>query len=341
MENKKFIKILSSVLSVFLATNNFAFAVNKNSNVMQNVQEKIKKNKGKLGVLALGTGLIAISVLMLASGDGENNDKQIDKRKDEKEVITKIPANEWFEKLGGNNEYIREYICKYGKKTISDIEKGVIQKNANQIKKDTPRTESRFSKNQKDTCLKILEKILLINSSEGTEYVQGFDSIAAMVINKFLRYSDHDCTIEDEAKIYYVYKTILKTVSDKNENGETDVCKCQSRAIELLKKYDLSTNLNRCCYYCYISFITSTTLTSFSRFPLKFSISIWDNIIKNSQNTEFDSKYAFNKISSIAEDIIKKIAKKNIEDDSLFKLLNGSNISEKLINFLPNEYPLS
>ena len=300
MKNKKFIKILSSVLSVFLATNNFAFAVNKNSNVMQNVQEK---NKGKLGVLALGTGLIAISVLMLASGDGENNDKQIDKRKDEKEVITKIPANEWFEKLGGNNEYIKEYIYKYGEKTISDIEKGVAQEDVSQIEKDVHRTKSSFLKNQEYTCLEILEKILLINSSEGTEYAQGFNNIAAMVINKFLRYSDHNYTIEDEARIYYVYKTILKTVSDKDENGATDVDKCRNKINELLKKYNSSTNSDR--YNYYMSFILSTMLTSFSRFPLKFSISIWDNIIKGLKSTEFDSKRAFDKISYIAKDMKK------------------------------------
>lgn len=335
MKNKKFIKILSSVLSVFLATNNFAFAVNKNSNVMQNVQEK---NKGKLGVLALGTGLIAISVLMLASGDGENNDKQIDKRKDEKEVITKIPANEWFEKLGGNNEYIKEYIYKYGEKTISDIEKGVAQEDVSQIEKDVHRTKSSFLKNQEYTCLEILEKILLINSSEGTEYAQGFNNIAAMVINKFLRYSDHNYTIEDEARIYYVYKTILKTVSDKDENGATDVDKCRNKINELLKKYNSSTNSDR--YNYYMSFILSTMLTSFSRFPLKFSISIWDNIIKGLKSTEFDSKRAFDKISYIAKDITEKFAK-NKEDIELCKLLSGNCISEELINFVLNEYSLA
>lgn len=335
MKNKKFIKILSSVLSVFLATNNFAFAVNKNSNVMQNVQEKIKKNKGKLGVLALDTGLIAISVLMLASGDGKNNDKQIDKGKGEEEVITKIPANEWFKKLGGNESNIKEYKEKYGNFDVTDNTslKENQKNNYKIIDNDVPRTTSSFPGSHQDECLKILKKILKINVCEGTEYVQGFNYIAAMVINKFLRYSNHDCTIEDETKIYYVYKTILKTVSDNDEYGNTDVFKCHNRAVELLKKY---VPQNSKYYNNYHSFICTTTITSFSKFPLEFSISIWDNIIKNLPNTEFDSKYAFDEISYIATDIIEKIVKneKNIEYDLLYKMLRGNEISQELMDFI-------
>ena len=84
-------------------------------------------------------------------------------------------------------------------------------------------------------CLQILEKILKINVCEGTIYTQGYNNIVAMVINKFLRYSDHDYTIEDEAKIYYVYKTILKTVVygicyEINEKTEAPFCAKRSKS---------------------------------------------------------------------------------------------------------------
>ena len=298
MKNKKLNKALCSVISVFLATNNLAFATNQSSarthSLPQKIVKKVKNNKIAAGTLIFGTGLVIAGTIGLVL----NSNK-------EKEVITKIQADEWFERLGGyNNKYIDEYKKKYenfdvkATNTLNDQQ----NKNYKTIEKDVPRTESSFSENQKDMCLQILEKILKINVCEGTDYAQGFNDIAAMVINKFLRYSDHDYTIEDEVKIYYVYKTIVHTVSDKDQKGQTDVLKCQDKVsntpLQIPISEEESINLQNC-------FILPSLLTCLSNFPLIFSIRVWDSIIEKS-NGNFDSDYAFNTISNITVNIVTK-----------------------------------
>ena len=298
MKNKKLNKALCSVISVFLATNNLAFATNQSSarthSLPQKIVKKVKNNKIAAGTLIFGTGLVIAGTIGLVL----NSNK-------EKEVITKIQADEWFERLGGyNNKYIDEYKKKYenfdvkATNTLNDQQ----NKNYKTIEKDVPRTESSFSENQKDMCLQILEKILKINVCEGTDYAQGFNDIAAMVINKFLRYSDHDYTIEDEAKIYYVYKTIVHTVSDKDQKGQTDVLKCQDKVsntpLQIPISEEESINLQNC-------FILPSLLTCLSNFPLIFSIRVWDSIIEKS-NGNFYSDYAFNTISNITVNIVTK-----------------------------------
>ena len=298
MKNKKLNKALCSVISVFLATNNLAFATNQSSarthSLPQKIVKKVKNNKIAAGTLIFGTGLVIAGTIGLVL----NSNK-------EKKVITKIQADEWFERLCSyKNKYIDEYKKKYenfdvkATNTLNDQQ----NKNYKTIEKDVPRTESSFSENQKDMCLQILEKILKINVCEGTIYTQGYNNIVAMVINKFLRYSDHDYTIEDEAKIYYVYKTILKTVSDENENGKTDVDKCRDKVsntpLQIPISEEESINLQNC-------FILPSLLTCLSNFPLIFSIRVWDSIIEKS-NGNFDSDYAFNTISNITVNIVTK-----------------------------------
>lgn len=298
MKNKKLNKALCSVISVFLATNNLAFATNQSSarthSLPQKIVKKVKNNKIAAGTLIFGTGLVIAGTIGLVL----NSNK-------EKEVITKIQADEWFERLCSyKNKYIDEYKKKYenfdvkATNTLNDQQ----NKNYKTIEKDVPRTESSFSENQKDMCLQILEKILKINVCEGTDYAQGFNDIAAMVINKFLRYSDHDYTIEDEAKIYYVYKTIVHTVSDKDQKGQTDVLKCQDKVsntpLQIPISEGESINLQNC-------FILPSLLTCLSNFPLIFSIRVWDSIIEKS-NGNFDSDYAFNTISNITVNIVTK-----------------------------------
>ena len=298
MKNKKLNKALCSVMSVFLATNNLAFATNQSSarthSLPQKIVKKVKNNKIAAGTLIFGTGLVIAGTIGLVL----NSNK-------EKEVITKIQADEWFERLCSyKNKYIDEYKKKYenfdvkATNTLNDQQ----NKNYKTIEKDVPRTESSFSENQKDMCLQILEKILKINVCEGTDYAQGFNDIAAMVINKFLRYSDHDYTIEDEAKIYYVYKTIVHTVSDKDQKGQTDVLKCQDKVsntpLQIPISEEESINLQNC-------FILPSLLTCLSNFPLIFSIRVWDSIIEKS-NGNFDSDYAFNTISNITVNIVTK-----------------------------------
>ena len=298
MKNKKLNKALCSVISVFLATNNLAFATNQSSarthSLPQKIVKKVKNNKIAAGTLIFGTGLVIAGTIGLVL----NSNK-------EKEVITKIQADEWFERLCSyKNKYIDEYKKKYenfdvkATNTLNDQQ----NKNYKTIEKDVPRTESSFSENQKDMCLQILEKILKINVCEGTIYTQGYNNIVAMVINKFLRYSDHDYTIEDEAKIYYVYKTIVHTVSDKDQKGQTDVLKCQDKVsntpLQIPISGEESINLQNC-------FILPSLLTCLSNFPLIFSIRVWDSIIEKS-NGNFDSDYAFNTISNITVNIVTK-----------------------------------
>ncbi len=298
MKNKKLNKALCSVISVFLATNNLAFATNQSSarthSLPQKIVKKVKNNKIAAGTLIFGTGLVIAGTIGLVLNSNKG-----------KEVITKIQADEWFKRLGGyKNKYIDEYKKKYenfdvkATNTLNDQQ----NKNYKTIEKDVPRTESSFSENQKDMCLQILEKILKINVCEGTDYAQGFNDIAAMVINKFLRYSDHDYTIEDEAKIYYVYKTIVHTVSDKDQKGQTDVLKCQDKVsntpLQIPISEEESINLQNC-------FILPSLLTCLSNFPLIFSIRVWDSIIEKS-NGNFDSDYAFNTISNITVNIVTK-----------------------------------
>lgn len=300
MKNKKLNKALCSVISVFLATNNLAFATNQSSarthSLPQKIVKKVKNNKIAAGTLIFGTGLVIAGTIGLVLNSNKG-----------KEVITKIQADEWFERLGGyknKSKYIDEYKKKYenfdvkATNTLNDQQ----NKNYKTIEKDVPRTESSFSENQKDMCLQILEKILKINVCEGTDYAQGFNDIAAMVINKFLRYSDHDYTIEDEAKIYYVYKTIVHTVSDKDQKGQTDVLKCLDKVsntpLQIPISEEESINLQNC-------FILPSLLTCLSNFPLIFSIRVWDSIIEKS-NGNFYSDYAFNTISNITVNIVTK-----------------------------------
>lgn len=340
MKNKKLNKALCSVISVFLATNNLAFATNQSSaqthSLPQKIVKKVKNNKIAAGTLILGTGLVIAGTIGFILGDDEKIDineiLNSIKNKDEQEVITKIQADEWFERLGGyKNKYIDEYKKKYenfdvkATNTLNDQQ----NKNYKTIEKDVDRSityflpktrcvessnwgygEFKTDKNvttrnvttSQKRLLSILEKILKINVCEGTDYAQGFNDIAAMVINKFLRYSDHDYTIEDEAKIYYVYKTILKTVSDKNENSKTDVEKCQDKVsntpLQIPISEEESINLQNC-------FILPSLLTCLSNFPLIFSIRVWDSIIEKS-NGNFDSDYAFNTISNITVNIVTK-----------------------------------
>ena len=102
MKNKKLNKALCSVISVFLATNNLAFATNQSSarthSLPQKIVKKVKDNKIATGTFILGTGLVIAGTIGLVL----NSNK-------EKEVITKIQADEWFERLGG---YKNKYICR-------------------------------------------------------------------------------------------------------------------------------------------------------------------------------------------------------------------------------------
>ena len=311
MKNKKLNKALCSVMSVFLATNNLAFATNQSSarthSLPQKIVKKVKDNKIAAGTSILGTGLVIAGTIGLVL----NSNK-------EKEVITKIQADEWFERLGGyKNNYIGEYIDNYknfdvkATNALDDQQK----ENYKTIDKDVPRTESSFSENQKDMCLQILEKILKINVCEGTDYAQGFNDIAAMVINKFLRYSDHDYTIEDEAKIYYVYKTIVRTVSDNFEKINFE-----------LAKDILNTKNSNGLTQIYSTLPLEILATACTRFNLKLAIKIWDAIILNDKiysNGEFDSKKAFEQIVCITKQTVLKF----LEHDDV------KNLSELRKNF--------
>ena len=326
MKNKKLNKALCSVISVFLATNNLAFATNQSSaqthSLPQKIVKKVKNNKIAAGTLILGTGLVIAGTIGFILGDDEKIDineiLNSIKNKDEQEVITKIQADEWFERLGGyKNKYIDEYKKKYenfdvkATNTLNDQQ----NKNYKTIEKDVPRTESSFSENQKDMCLQILEKILKINVCEGTDYAQGFNDIAAMVINKFLRYSDHDYTIEDEVKIYYVYKTIVRTVSDNFEKINFE-----------LAKDILNTKNSNDLTQIYSTLPLEILATACTRFNLKLAIKIWDAIILNDKiysNGEFDSKKAFEQIVCITKQTVLKF----LEHDDV------KNLSELRKNF--------
>ena len=144
MKNKKLNKALCSVISVFLATNNLAFATNQSSarthSLPQKIVKKVKDNKIAAGTSILGTGLVIAGTIGLVL----NSNK-------EKEVITKIQADEWFERLCSyKNKYIGGYIDNYKNFDVKATNALDDQQNKNYktIEKDVPRTESSFSENQ-------------------------------------------------------------------------------------------------------------------------------------------------------------------------------------------------
>lgn len=338
MKNKKLNKALCSVMSVFLATNNLAFATNQSSarthSLPQKIVKKVKDNKIAAGTSILGTGLVIAGTIGLVL----NSNK-------EKEVITKIQADEWFERLCSyKNKYIGGYIDNYKNfdvkatnalddqqkenyKTIDkDVDRSITYflpktrcvESSNwgygEFKTDKNVTTRNVTTSQK-RLLSILEKILKINVCEGTDYAQGFNDIAAMVINKFLRYSDHDYTIEDEAKIYYVYKTIVRTVSDNFEKINFE-----------LAKDILNTKNSNDLTQIYSTLPLEILATACTRFNLKLAIKIWDAIILNDKiysNGEFDSKKAFEQIVCITKQTVLKF----LEHDDV------KNLSELRKNF--------
>ncbi|BED91756.1 MAG: hypothetical protein CfP315_0281 [Candidatus Improbicoccus pseudotrichonymphae] len=224
-----------------------------------------------------------------------------------KEIISKyldasseyhsVPADTWFQRLGGKQEDIDKYYERreeLEKKINCMSNKERYDKGIDVIKADYLRPGSHF-KDKKEYYVGILKRILEIGVLDDIDYLQGYDRYATLAIIKFFIYNPPDDLgsksekeKETEAKAYYVYKTIVRTVEynvegvlrQKSENAFTFLF------LKILKKYfikcpgacELVDDAEEIVsYVLFYPFLTS----GISSFTTKQSIKIWDSIILN------------------------------------------------------------
>ena len=139
----------------------------------------------------------------------------------------------WFWALGGTQEDINKYKEKAGKlqevfefnakeaNKINDKDKNIFQnlnlENIVQINNDISRTWGNKTRNNDKNIQekeKILNNVLKVYGSDKKNYLQGFNYWCAIIIDKFVGCENNGISPEQEAKIYYVYKTIIDKVNE-------------------------------------------------------------------------------------------------------------------------------
>lgn len=273
-------------------------------NNLKNTKNKVCLAAGSLAfVCAVAVGCNFVTYEL--SGD-KIVDKYLRLIGDEKFICTKVSADKWFEKLGGNidtclDEYKKliennKYALEFARPFNKDLLK--LESEFNQIKKDVDRTN--FEHNHSEKFRAILTKILRLSGCEGIEYRQGYNDICALIINKFLKYKTGEITEKDEAKIYYVYQTIIKKI-DIEANEYFDLQQQQylqrhSRFTRIVKntfKYDDEYTIQ---IIIFPKLIADCLLQMFS---LAQAVTIWDDIIMGISDGEFDAEKAYERILKV------------------------------------------
>ena len=231
--------------------------------------------------------------------------QQIDKEKKQALSKLQLSADEWFTKLGGTQKDIDGY-----KKP--DLSK--ISKKAEQIiAKDIPRTFTNKDGTNRTQKLELLGEILKkFEIEEFQGYTQGYNFIAAVVINKFTE-SDkkmsegEQFSEEKKAKIYYVYKTIVQTVVNYSvgKNGITSK-NWDQKLVRLYERMLLSfckrNNVNEIVKSVFLSdnFVGVIIPVICSRhLELESKIFLWDSIISEVKDGNFDPNLAVEKIFDV------------------------------------------
>ena len=161
----------------------------------------------------------------------------------------------WFYALGGTQENIDEYKKDKEKfkevlncqakdeKQIDSQNKAFSGLNLNDIctiNKDVPRTWPGIKDINVNKKKEILGRILKIYDLEKSNYLQGGNDWGAIIIDKFVGCKNKEISEETEAKIYYVYKTIMDelceffvTFSLLDANDKTEEQKAKKKKSDL------------------------------------------------------------------------------------------------------------
>ncbi len=234
-----------------------------------------------------------------------------------------LSFDDWFSRLGGTDAYI-DYYCR---KWIQGFDG--FQQESNEafrtIDVDYPRTEFYFKSandiNEKKELLRKFLKIYAVDSREG--YVQGWDRFAILVIEKFSKCNRSVAwNEEDEAKMYYIYQTIVKTsmgnIVHKADEFFDQVRRMTSTTLKsYLSKY--SSDVNKLLLErdgLRLLTVDPYVTCGFDMFSREQAINLWDNIISDNHitnNGHFDAIKARDKIAIVINSVFAKIVTEHRE----------------------------
>lgn len=141
--------------------------------------------------------------------------------------LPSLPADMWFTRLGGNQEFINYYEDLAKKYDNDTLDIGLSDDDKRNIKVDLPRTFPSNNPEDNRKLRPIIKRIIYIVCGKIYTYYhywQGYNDILAMVCSKFLQtlsnVDDITNNMETEAKICYVFSELLRVChQDKKDDS--------------------------------------------------------------------------------------------------------------------------
>ncbi len=230
-----------------------------------------------------------------------------DANESEQQAFTKVSPDQWFARLGGTQQDIDQY-CRIVRSGayINCGAKNVIRTIEVDVLREVPNSCRFGNRNENEAMMKRILKVSEYNGN--ASYLQGYSRYCALVMNKFLKYDTQPYSLEKEAKIYYVYRTIVSTTSDYAEqmlDPNTQFAFNLTKKVfnsGYLKKHPqipgVLDNPDVASFAMLKSYITS----GMDVFTMRQSINIWDDIILDRSIVNygnFDSSKAQLRIATI------------------------------------------
>ena len=245
-----------------------------------------------------------------------------------------VSFDDWFKRLGGTEDDINSYLEKLNSDFVGTPDSvpnaqpdkappQTLSEEYKQIDIDIPRTLSRIkitgngiSENDETGLLNRILKFREAETMRG--YWQGMPDVAALVINKFWISNERLWNDKDEAKIYYIYKTIVEATPgsfciEKDDMqdylGRITDCALQSK---YLRRYSLPDIENMKPLALFGSYMTGGTRMC----STGCAINLWDNILSDDsivKNGKFDESKALDKIALVSSAVLAKICTENRE----------------------------
>ena len=244
---------------------------------------------------------------------------------------SEITFNEWFEKLNGTKGDIEQYksfSSSYDNAEYSSHKKKQI------ISYDAHRSHSIIEdfKTDESSVIDLLIKIFIIfDAADSGDYTQGDMAIAAIVIGKFLK-SNCQWNIEDEAKIYYITKTLVSAVygNDNSEKLAENFDQAINNALssKYLSGYSFEGMVRNCLILPTYRFCATNILATDK------TIDMWDNILNNYNNINFNPEEVKNKFMVIVCSLWVDFFKNNLKQWNMIPDGTGKVVSECRAYFL-------
>ncbi|MCL2311051.1 MAG: TBC domain-containing protein [Firmicutes bacterium] len=330
----------------------------KKSKTSTNIVETIKNNKGKTAAtacLAILGSILGVKVIK-TFGNQKKTSKNV---QSDLEFYENVEPDLWFKRLGGTREHIDKYVNilnnhdqeDYAKR-CAEISEELVYSNLKTIDADAHRTfpgQFEFKTcneigqiNKENILPRILKFLVLEKEKEDRlEYIQGFNFIGAMVILKFLDHDDaknytKEKLKEEEAKIYYVYKTIMQSLYKFID----EILKSPTSWRNLLKDDHFDDRFS-CAFFHFVAIGLSAFVDDLEK---SHFIKFWDNVILkfNDSNTIYDIAVKFLEagLKKLNEKLIDEArTNRNIDDveqlqlaKEFLKEINNDYIFNELLN---------